>query len=158
MARAIEAGLGDDGIMLRDCLKKLIGARRGQPLVLDDAGDFPALSGPEDIKPAIATVSRGLAEGRLTPEEALHLSETLCKLAPTFAAARAEPSAEEDAKEGDRVLAEIEQKLERLARQLAEDAEAAATEGAKAGDAEAAAMAAAWPLVAGTVTEEAAGA
>jgi hypothetical protein len=138
MALAIEMGFAGDAVMVRDCLRKGIGTRRGQPLVLDDVGDFPEVSGPGDVPAATATIGRWIGEGRVTPEEALHLTQALGL--PAVDPARAEPAAEE----GDDPLEELERRLERMAQTMAEDAEEEAAERAKAGDAEAAAMVAAW--------------
>ncbi len=147
MARAIEMGLAGDGVMVRACLAKSLGTRRGQPLVLDDVGDFPEVTGPGDLGAAAAAITRALAEGRATPEEAVQLSGMLHGFRPVFGAAAAEPSAEDR----DDPLEEIERRLARLARAQEEDDEAAAAEAAKAGDAEAAAMAAAWAAARETV-------
>lgn len=138
MALAIEMGFAGDAVMVRDCLRKGIGTRRGQPLVLDDAGDFPAVTGPGDVPAATAAICRWIGEGRVTPEEALHLTQALGL--PAVDPVRAEPVDDE----ADDPLEELERRLERMAQAIAEDAEAEAAERAKAGDAEAAAMAAAW--------------
>ena len=132
MALAIESARDGDRVMVRDCLRKVIGARRGQPLMLDDVADFPEVTGPGDVNAAAAAITRALAEGRATPEEALHLSEMLHGLRLASAAAAAEPSAEEK----DDPLDELERKLERMAARLQEDAEAAAREAQELGDAE----------------------
>jgi hypothetical protein len=138
MALAIEMGFAGDAVMVRDCLRKGIGTRRGQPLVLDDVGDFPAVTGPGDVPAATATIARWIGEGRVTPEEGLHLAQALGL--PAVDSVRAEPSPEEE----EDPLEEMERRLERLAQAMAEDAEEEAAERAKAGDAEAVAMAAAW--------------
>jgi hypothetical protein len=138
MALAIEMGFAGDAVMVRDCLRKGIGTRRGQTLVLDDVGDFPAVTGPGDVPAATVTIGRWIGEGRVTPEEALHLTQALGL--PAVDAPRAEPSAEE----GDDPLEELERKLARLAQAMEQDETKAAEERAKAGDAEAAAMMAAW--------------
>ncbi|HEY1796555.1 MAG TPA: hypothetical protein VGG57_10585 [Stellaceae bacterium] len=138
MALAIEMGFAGDAVMVRDCLRKGIGTRRGQPLVLDDVADFPEVTGPRDVPAALATIGHWIAEGRVTPEEAVHMAQALGL--PAVDAAGTQPPAEEE----DDPLQEIERKLERLAQQIREDAEKAAEEAARAGDAEAAAMAAAW--------------
>lgn len=118
---AIEMALAGDPVAVRFCLGRLIGTRRGQPLVLDDVRDFPAVSGPGDLGPAIAALTAALAEGRVTPEEALHLSQMLDALPPLFDAARTVPSPEEAAREEERIKDEIKRKLDRLAARLNED-------------------------------------
>ena len=123
---AIEMALAGDPVAVRFCLGRLIGTRRGQPLVLDDAGDFPAVSGPGDLGAAVAAVTAALAEGRITPEEALHLSQMLDGLPQLFDAARTVPSPEDDARDGERIKAQIKAKLARMAARLQQDTDAAA--------------------------------
>jgi hypothetical protein len=124
MALAIEMGFAGDAVMVRDCLRKGIGTRRGQPLVLDDVGDFPAVTGPGDVPAATATIGRWIGEGRVTPEEALHLTQALGL--PAVDAARAEPSAGDPQEEVERMRAEIKRRLDRIAEAMAEGGEAAA--------------------------------
>jgi hypothetical protein len=152
MARAIEMGLAGDGVMVRACLAKSLGTRRGQPLVLDDVGDFPEVTGPGDLSAAAAAITRALAEGRTTPEEAVQLSGMLHGFRPAFAAG-AETSAGDPQKDVEKMREEIKRRLERIAAVQALEAEEEAAERAKAGDAEAEAMAAGWAGAA--VAEEA---
>lgn len=120
--KAIEMALAGDPVAVRFCLGRLIGSRRGMPLVLDDAADFPSVSGPGDLAAAVAAVTSALAEGRITPEEALDLSQMLDGLPPLFDAARAVPLPEDEARAGEEARAELLRRLERFAAGLGEDA------------------------------------
>ena len=144
MALAIDMGRAGDGVMVRACLAKSLGTRRGQPLVLDDVADFPEVKGPGDLGAAASAITRALAEGRATPEEAARLSETLHGFRPIFAAATATPSAGNPNEDVERMREEMKRRLDRIAAAMASDAAEEAAERAKLGDAEAQAMEAAW--------------
>jgi hypothetical protein len=134
MATLIEAGLAGDMVSARFCAGRSLGTRRGQPVMLDDDLGFPEVSGPGDLGAVVAAITRSLAEGRVTPEEALDLSQMIDGFPRVLAAAAAEPLAEE----GDDPLEELERRLTRLAARLKEDEAAAAREAQEAGGAEAA--------------------
>jgi hypothetical protein len=124
MGIAIEASREGDRVTLRNCLNKGIGTRRGQPLVLDDVGEFPAVTGPGDVAAATATIGRWIGEGRVTPEEGLHLAQALGL--PAVDTVRAEPPAETAIADVERMREEIKHRLDRIAQAMQEGGEAAA--------------------------------
>ncbi|HZT86861.1 MAG TPA: DUF5681 domain-containing protein [Stellaceae bacterium] len=87
--KAIEMALAGDAVAVRFCLGRLLGVRRGQPVELD----LPAVAAMRDLGAAVAAVTAAVGDGRLTPEEALSLSQMLDGLPRVLAAVRNEPPA-----------------------------------------------------------------
>jgi hypothetical protein len=71
--KAIELALGGSEPALRLCLDRLIAPRR-EPRA---AFTMPPIAGAEDIVPALAAVAAAVADGTLSPGEALALSQTV---------------------------------------------------------------------------------
>jgi hypothetical protein len=71
--KAIEMALDGDPVAVRFCLGRILGNRCGQPVELD----LPAIAAPADLGPAVGAVAAAVGEGRLTPEEAMHLAQML---------------------------------------------------------------------------------
>lgn len=117
--KAVELALAGDAVAVRFCLGRLLGVRRGQPVELD----LPEIAVPRDLSAAIAAITGALAEGQLTPDEALACSQILDGLPRVLAAARADlPPDEEDPREAliremDRIAARYEHKERYAARQ-----------------------------------------
>ena len=68
--KAIERALEGDGQALRLCLDRLAPPRRDRPTPFD----LPALTEAADARDAFAAVVRAVAEGELTPSEAVTLA------------------------------------------------------------------------------------
>jgi hypothetical protein len=109
MKTAIEMGHGGDGISARFVLARTVGLRRGQPVEID----LPAVAAPADLGPAVGAITAAVAEGSLTPEEALHLSQMLGHVPAVLAAMPPPMRPEDDPRE--RLIA----KLDRLAARIA---------------------------------------
>src|SRR6185312_14550202 len=71
MGKAIELALGGDPVAVRFCLGRVLGVRRGQPVELD----MPGVAEPGDLAAAVTAIVAALADGRVTPDEALSLSQ-----------------------------------------------------------------------------------
>jgi hypothetical protein len=73
VGKAVEMALGGDAATMRLCLDRLIAPRRERvvPFAL------PPIEGAADIAAAMAAIARALAEGTLSPGEALALSQTV---------------------------------------------------------------------------------
>ncbi len=71
--KAVEMALGGDAAALRLCLDRLIAPRRERAVPFA----LPPIEGAADIAAAMAAVTRGLAEGVLSPGEAFALSQTI---------------------------------------------------------------------------------
>jgi hypothetical protein len=67
---------------VRFCLGRILCVRRGQPVELD----LTAIAESRDLPGAVAAVTAALAEGRITPDEALSLSQMLDGFPRVFAA------------------------------------------------------------------------
>jgi len=91
--KAIELALEGDPVSVRFCLGRVLGVRRGQPVELA----MPAVAAARDLTDAVAAVTGALAEGRITPDEALACAQMLDGLPRVLAAGYVppEPSAEE---------------------------------------------------------------
>ena len=90
--KAVELALAGDAVAVRFCLGRLLGVRRGQPVELA----LPEIAAPRDLSAAIAAITGALAAGRITPDEALSLSQMLDGLPRVLAAARADMPSEQD--------------------------------------------------------------
>jgi uncharacterized protein DUF5681 len=113
--KAIELALGGDPVAVRFCLGRILGARRGQPVELA----LPAVAALGDLAAAVTAITVALGDGRLTPDEALALSQMLDGFPRALRAAAAEPAPNEDQAASARET--LMQCLDRLARaQLAE--------------------------------------
>jgi hypothetical protein len=124
--RAIEMALSGDAVAVRFCLGRLLGLKRGQPIELD----LPEIGAADDLAEAVAAVSAAVADGRLTPDEALALARMLDRFPHVLAAAAPAPELapeyeEEDERDPRKVLAE---RLNRLARGMAREGEPALSE------------------------------
>jgi hypothetical protein len=71
--KAVELALNGDPMALRLCLERIIGARRGRPVEFA----LPPIADIADLAVAMTAVAAEVAAGRITPEEALTLSQTL---------------------------------------------------------------------------------
>jgi uncharacterized protein DUF5681 len=80
--KAVELALAGDPAVLRLCLDRVLGPRRGRPV----AFALPAIANAGDLAAALAAIAAAAAEGALTPDEALTLSRTLAPLLGVFPA------------------------------------------------------------------------
>ena len=80
--KAIEMAMAGDAVAVRFCLGRLLGVRRGQPVELD----LTAVATPGDLAGAIGAITAAVADGRITPDEALSLSQMLDGFPRVFAA------------------------------------------------------------------------
>jgi hypothetical protein len=83
----IDAALAGDAVAARYCLGRILGVRRGQPVELA----MPPVAGAGDLSAAVAAITGAVAEGRVTPDEALALSQMLDGLPRVFAAVPVPP-------------------------------------------------------------------
>ena len=87
MQEQIALGQGGDGVSGRFVLARTVGLRRGQPVELD----LPAIAAPGDLGSAVGAVAAAVADGSITPEEAMHLARMLDGFPRIFAAVPPEP-------------------------------------------------------------------
>jgi hypothetical protein len=136
--KAIDIGLGGDGVQLRFNLARTVGTRRGQPVELA----LKPVKAPRDLSAAVRAVTTAVAEGRITPDEALSLSRMLDGLPRVFAAIPKPPVSETNGEDYREILI---RKLDRLAARmpkeerrarLLEELAALDAEPARPGDAE----------------------
>ena len=80
--KAIEMAMAGDAVAVRFCLGRLLGVRRGQPVELD----LTAVATPGDLPGAVGAITAAVADGRITPDEALSLSQMLDGFPRVFAA------------------------------------------------------------------------
>ena len=80
--KALELAFGGDPVAVRFCLARSLGTRRGQPVAID----LPAVAAPGDLGRAVGALTAAVANGNLTPEEALHLSQMLGRVPAVLAA------------------------------------------------------------------------
>lgn len=71
--KAIEMALSGDPVAVRFCLGRILGARRGQPVEFP----LPPLVETRDMGAAVGALAAAVAEGNLTPHEALAVSRML---------------------------------------------------------------------------------
>jgi len=71
--KAVELALGGDPVSVRFCLGRILGARRGQPVEFA----LPPIEKHGDMGAAVGAIAVAVAEGRLTPHEALAVSRML---------------------------------------------------------------------------------
>jgi hypothetical protein len=71
--KAIEMALAGDAVAVRFCLGRILGARRGQPVELD----LPAVAEPGDLAGVVGAIAAAVAQGGITPDEALALAQML---------------------------------------------------------------------------------
>lgn len=130
METAIGLGRGGDGVSARFVLARTVGTRRGQPVEFD----LPAITAPADLGAAVGAITTAVAEGSLTPEEAMHLSRMLDGFPRLLTAVPPEDASGEDHREAlirelDRIAATLrrrpkeERRAELLAQLAALDAE-----------------------------------
>ena len=111
MRKAVELGLAGDGVLVRFCLGRALGVPRGRPVELA----MPSIAQPGDLTAAVVAVTAALAEGRLTPDEALACSQMLDGLPRILAAGYVPP--EPTKEEGDAARMRLIDALDRLAEQ-----------------------------------------
>jgi hypothetical protein len=110
--KAIELALEGDPVSVRFCLGRVLGVRRGQPVELA----MPAVAGARDLTEAVAAVTGALAEGRITPDEALACAQMLDGLPRILAAVPPPPP-----NRGDDARKTLARKLARLASSMEEE-------------------------------------
>lgn len=84
--KAVEMALAGDATALRLCLERIVGARRGRPVDLV----LPPIASIADLAAAMAAIAAAAAEGLITPEEAVALSQMVESFARTLDAAHVE--------------------------------------------------------------------
>ena len=84
--KAIELALAGDIAAIRLCLDRTIGPRRGRPVALA----LPPIASTADLATAMASVVAAAAQGRITPDEALALSQMVETFTRTLDAAHVE--------------------------------------------------------------------
>jgi Family of unknown function (DUF5681) len=84
---ALRQAFDGDPVMVRFCLGRSVGLRRGRPVALA----MPTVAGSGDLAAAVAAVTAALADGDLTPAEALAVSRMLDGLPRLLAAAAGAP-------------------------------------------------------------------
>ena len=75
--KCIERALEGDGQALRLCLDRLVPPRRDRPMPFD----LPTLKEGADARDAFAAVLKAVAEGELTPSEAVMLAKLISDFA-----------------------------------------------------------------------------
>jgi hypothetical protein len=83
--KAIDLALAGDPAALRLCLDRIVGPRRGRPVIFA----LPEIDDAEQLGAAITAIAAAVAQGTLTPEEALSLSQMLEGFVRSFDASRA---------------------------------------------------------------------
>jgi Family of unknown function (DUF5681) len=81
--KAVALALAGDPAALRLCLDRILAPRRGRPVELP----LPPLASAADLGTAMAAVAAAATEGRITPEEALSLSQMVESFTRTLEAA-----------------------------------------------------------------------
>ncbi len=71
--KAVELAMAGDAAALRLCLERLVAPRRDRAVPFA----LPEIRGAEDLAPAMAAISRGVAEGLVTPFEAGELARVV---------------------------------------------------------------------------------
>jgi hypothetical protein len=84
--KAVELPLTGDPVALRLCLDRIVGVRRGRPVELA----LPPITRIADLAAAMASVATAAAQGTITPEEALALSQMVDTFARTLEATHVE--------------------------------------------------------------------
>ncbi len=84
--KAVELALAGDPAALRLCLERIVGARRGRPIAVA----MPPIATVGDLAAAMAAITAAAAEGRITPEEAVALSQMVESFTRTLDAAHVE--------------------------------------------------------------------
>jgi hypothetical protein len=84
--KAVELALKGDPMALRLCLERIIGTRRGRPIEII----LPPLERNHDIAKAMTAVAAAVAQGAVTPDEALILAQTLESFTRTLEAKHVE--------------------------------------------------------------------
>jgi hypothetical protein len=64
--KAIERALEGDGVALRLCLERILPARKDRPVKFD----LPPVETASDISKALGAITKSMAAGELTPDEA----------------------------------------------------------------------------------------
>jgi hypothetical protein len=106
--KALEHAYDGDPVAVRFCLGRILGNRRGQPVELD----LPAIAEPADLGAAVGAITEAVAEGNLTPEEAMHLARMLDGFPRILAAIPPPPAAQEDYRE--KLIAAFDQLASRV--------------------------------------------
>lgn len=84
--KAVELALAGEPTALRLCLERIVGARRGRPVAVA----LPPIATIADLAAAMAAIAAAAAEGRVTPEEAVALSQMVESFTRTLDAAHVE--------------------------------------------------------------------
>jgi hypothetical protein len=127
----IDAALAGDAVAARYCLGRILGVRRGQPVELA----MPPVAAAGDLSAAVAAITGAVAEGRVTPDEALALAQMLDGLPRVFAAVPVppkQPSAAEAGAARHRLIEALDRLAEHSKQQQEEAAEQATLRQAQA--------------------------
>jgi Family of unknown function (DUF5681) len=84
--KAVELALAGDPAALRLCLERILGVRRGRPVEIT----LPPLASIADLAAAMAAIAAAAAQGMITPEEAVALSQMVESFTRTLDAAHVE--------------------------------------------------------------------
>ena len=84
--KAVELALAGDPAALRLCLDRIVGVRRGRPVELA----LPPIANIADLAAAMASVAAAAAQGAITPDEAVALSQMVETFTRTLDAAHVE--------------------------------------------------------------------
>lgn len=84
--KAVELALAGDAAALRLCLDRIVGVRRGRPVALP----LPAVATVADLAAVMAAIAAAAAQGAITPEEAVALSQMVESFTRTLDAAHVE--------------------------------------------------------------------
>lgn len=84
--KAVELALNGDPAALRLCLERIIGVRRGRPVDLV----LPSVATVADLAAAMAAITAAAAQGMITPDEAVALSQMVESFTRTLDAAHVE--------------------------------------------------------------------
>ena len=84
--KAVELALAGDPAALRLCLDRIIGVRRGRPVALT----LPQIASIADLAAAMAAIAAAAADGMITPDEAVALSQMVESFTRTLDAAHVE--------------------------------------------------------------------
>jgi hypothetical protein len=84
--KAVELALAGDPAALRLCLDRIVGVRRGRPVDLT----LPPIASIADLAAAMAAIAAAAAQGTITPDEAVALSQMVESFTRTLDAAHVE--------------------------------------------------------------------
>ncbi|HEY3909486.1 MAG TPA: DUF5681 domain-containing protein [Stellaceae bacterium] len=84
--KAVELAMAGDPSALRLCLERIVGVRRGRPVEVT----LPPIASVADLAAAMAAIAAAAAEGLITPDEAVALSQMVEGFTRTLDAAHVE--------------------------------------------------------------------